>query len=85
MSIYTLIDGTCSLFVNMQVHFSNEVMTYSMNSIEILAPEIPVDTRLRLRLDFFCIRDAEDFYQLNEKLHRLSEDTGTVLPAFDPV
>ncbi len=75
----------CSLFVNMQVNFSNEVMTYSMDSIEILAPEIPADTRLRLRLDFFCIRNAADFYLLNEKLHRLSEDTGTELPAFDPV
>ena len=75
----------CSLFVNMQVSFSNDVMTYSMDSIEILAPEIPVDTRLRLRLDFFCIRNAADFYLLNEKLHRLSEATGTELPAFEPV
>ena len=75
----------CSLFVNMQVSFSNDVMVYSMDSIEILAPGIPVDTRLRLRQDFFCIRNAADFYLLNEKLHRLSEETGTDLPAFDPV
>ncbi len=75
----------CSLFVNMQVSFSNDVMVYSMDSIEILAPEIPVDTRLRLRQDFFCIRNAADFYLLNEKLHRLSEETGTELPAFEPV
>lgn len=75
----------CSLFVNMQVSFSNDVMVYSMDSIEILAPEIPSATRLRLRQDFFCIRDAEDFYLLNEKLHRLSEDTGTELPPFEPV
>ncbi len=75
----------CSLFVNMQVSFSNDVMVYSMDSIEILAPEIPVDTRLRLRQDFFCIRNAADFYLLNEKLHRLSEETGTKLPAFEPV
>jgi len=75
----------CSLFLNMQVSFSNDVMVYSMDSIEILAPQIPVDTRLRLRLDFFCIRNAADFYLLIEKLHRLSEATGTVLPAFEPV
>ncbi len=75
----------CSLFVNMQVSFSNDVMVYSMDSIEILAPGIPVDTRLRLRQDFFCIRNAADFYLLNEKLHRLSEETGTKLPAFEPV
>ena len=74
-----------SLFVNMRVSFSNEVMTYSMNCIEILAPEIPTDTRLRLRLDFFCIRNASDFYLLNDKLHKLSEATGTQLPHFDPV
>jgi len=75
----------CSLFVNMQVSFSNDVMVYSMDSIEILAPRIPVDTRLRLRQDFFCIRNAADFYLLNEKLLRLSEETGTNLPPFEPV
>jgi len=74
-----------SLLVNMQISYSQRVMTYSMNSIEVLAPEIPADTRLRLRLDFFCIRNADDFYLLNEKLHKLSEATGTQLPTFKPV
>ncbi len=74
-----------SLLVNMQLSYSKQVMTYSMNSIEVLASEIPKATRLRLRLDFFCIRNAEDFYLLNEKLHRLSEETGTQLPTFKPV
>ena len=74
-----------SLIVNMQLSYSKQVMTYSMNSIEVLAPEIPNATRLRLRLDFFCIRNADDFYMLNEKLHRLSETTGTQLPTFKPV
>ncbi len=74
-----------SLIVNMQISYSKQVITYSMNSIEVLAPEIPTATRLRLRLDFFCIRNADDFYLLNEKLHRLSEATGTQLPTFKPV
>ena len=74
-----------SLLVNMQISYSQRVMTYSMNSIEVLAPEIPSATRLRLRLDFFCIRNADDFYLLNEKLHKLSEATGTQLPTFKPV
>ena len=74
-----------SLLVNMQISYSQRVMTYSMSSIEVLAPEIPADTRLRLRLDFFCIRNADDFYLLNEKLHKLSEATGTQLPTFKPV
>ena len=74
-----------SLMVNMQLNYSKQVMTYSMDSIEVLAPEIPNATRLRLRLDFFCIRDAEDFYLLNDELHKLSESTGTTLPAFNPV
>ncbi len=74
-----------SLIVNMQLSYSKQVITYSMNSIEVLAPEIPTATRLRLRLDFFCIRNADDFYLLNEKLHRLSEETGTQLPTFKPV
>ena len=74
-----------SLIVNMQLSYSEQVMTYSMNSIEVLAPEIPNATRLRLRLDFFCIRNADDFYLLNEKLHKLSEETGTQLPTFKPV
>ena len=74
-----------SLMVNMQLSYSKQVMTYSLDSIEVLAPEIPNATRLRLRLDFFCIRDAEDFYLLNDKLNKLSESTGTQLPAFEPV
>ena len=74
-----------SLIVNMQLSYSKQVMTYSMHSIEVLASEIPDATRLRLRLDFFCIRNADDFYLLNEKLHRLSEETGTQLPTFKPV
>ena len=74
-----------SLMVNMQLSYSKQVMTYSLNSIEVLAPEIPNATRLRLRLDFFCIRGAEDFYLLNDKLNKLSEATGTQLPAFKPV
>ncbi len=74
-----------SLIVNMQLSYSKQVITYSMNSIEVLAPEIPNATRLRLRLDFFCIRNADDFYLLNEKLHKLSESTGTQLPTFKPV
>ncbi len=74
-----------SLLVNMQLSYSKQVMTYSMNSIEVLAPEIPNATRFRLRLDFFCIRNADDFYLLNEKLHNLSESTGTQLPTFKPV
>ena len=74
-----------SLMVNMQLSYSKQVMTYSLDSIEVLAPEIPNATRLRLRLDFFCIRNAEDFYLLNDKLNKLSETTGTQLPAFEPV
>ncbi len=74
-----------SLIVNLQLNYSTRVMTYSMNSIEVLAPEIPDATRLRLRLDFFCIKNADDFYLLNEKLHKLSETTGTQLPTFKPV
>ncbi len=74
-----------SLIVNMQLGYSKQVMTYSLDSIEVLAPEIPTATRLRLRLDFICIRNADDFYMLNEKLNRLSETTGTQLPAFRPV
>ena len=74
-----------SLMVNMQLSYSKQVMTYSLDSIEVLAPEIPNTTRLRLRLDFFCIRNADDFYLLNEKLHKLSETTGTQLPTFKPV
>ncbi len=74
-----------SLMVNMQLSYSKQVMTYSLDSIEVLAPEIPNATRLRLRLDFFCNRNAEDFYLLNDKLNKLSESTGTILPAFEPV
>ena len=72
-----------SLIVNMQINYSKQVMTYSMNSIEVLAPEIPSATRLRLRLDFFCIRKADDFYLFHEKLLVLSREMNVSLPDFD--
>ncbi len=84
-NIFALMVILGSLILNMQLSYSKQVMTYSMNSIEVLAPEIPNATRLQLRLDFFCIRNAEDFYLLNEQLHKLSETTGTPLPSFKPV
>lgn len=74
-----------SLMVNMQLSYSKQVMTYSLNSIEVLAPEIPKATRLQLRLDFFCIRNADDFHIWNDQLNKLSESTGKQLPAFKPV
>jgi len=42
-----------SLVLNMWVTAIHAVTHYSLSSIEILAPEIPEDTRLRLRVDFF--------------------------------
>ena len=74
-----------TLIVNLQLSYSKRVIAYSMDSIEVLAPDIPNATRLRLRLDFFCMRNADDFYLLNEKLNKLSETTGKQLPTFNPI
>jgi len=72
-----------SLFINMWVAAINTVTTYSLSSIEILAPEIPEDERLRLRLDFFCIRDADDFHLFHQELLGLSREMNVSLPDFD--
>ena len=71
-----------SLVLNMWVTAIHAVTHYSLSSIEILAPEIPEDPRLRLRVDFFCMRNADDFYDFQRKLRVLSEARNVTLPDF---
>ena len=61
----------------------NAVTMYSLSSIEMLAREIPEHTRLRLRLDFFCMRNADDFDLFHEKLRVLSREVNVPLSDFD--
>lgn len=72
-----------SLVLNMWVTAIHAVTYYSLSSIEILAPEIPEDTRLRLKVDFYCIRNADDFEHFQRKLEVLSEARQVTLPDFD--
>ena len=80
LALFTLF---ASLTINMWVIGCNAVTTYSLSSIEMLAPEIPEHTRLRLRLDFFCMRHADDFDLFHEKLQVLSRDVNVSLSDFD--
>jgi hypothetical protein len=72
-----------SLVLNMWVTAIHAVTYYSLSSIEILAPEIPEDTRLRLKVDFYCMRNADDFDDFQRKLRVLSEARNVTLPPFD--
>ncbi len=69
--------------INMWVIGIDAVSTYSLSSIEILAPEIPEHTRLRLRLDFFCMRHADDFDLFHKRLRVLSREVNVPLSDFD--
>ncbi len=71
-----------SLVLNMWVTAIHSVTYYSLSSIEMLAPEIPEDTRLRLKVDFFCMRNADDFDHFQRKLRVLSEASNVTLPDF---
>ena len=73
------------LALNTWVTAIHTVATYSLSAIEILAPEIPEHTRLRLRLDFFCMRNADDFYLFHEKLLAFSKEVNVPLSDFDPL
>ncbi len=59
------------------------VTNYSLSSSEVLASEIPENTRLRLKVDFYCIRNADDFHYFQRKLRVLSEARNVTLPNFD--
>ncbi len=83
LNVLALFALLASLFVNMWVTGINAVTLYSLSSIEILAPEIPEHTRLRLRLDFFCMRHADDFDLFHEKLRVLSREVNVSLSDFD--
>ena len=71
------------MILNMWVVVIQSVTLYSLGSIELLASEIPLDTRLRLRVDFFCMRNADDFDLLHQKLLVLSRALNVSLPDFD--
>ena len=71
------------VILNMWVFAIQSVSLYSLGSIELLASEIPTATRLRLRVDFFCMRNADDFYMLHQKLLVLSRAMDVSLPDFE--
>ncbi len=71
------------VILNMWVVAIHSVAVYSLGSIDILASEIPTATRLRLRVDFFCMRNADDFYMLHQKLLVLSRAMDVSLPDFE--
>ena len=73
----------CSLVLNMWVTAIHAVTYYSLSSIEVLAPEIPENTRLRLKVDFYCMRNADDFHYFQRKLRVLSKAKNVTLPDFD--
>jgi len=83
LNVLALFALFASLTINMWVIGINAVNAYSLSSIEMLAPEIPEHTRLRLRLDFFCMRHADDFDLFHEKLRVLSREMNVSLPDFD--
>jgi len=83
LNVLALLALFTSLTINMWVIGCNAVTTYSLSSIEMLAPEIPEHTRLRLRLDFFCMRNADDFDLFHEKLRVLSREMNVPLSDFD--
>ena len=72
-----------SLVLNMWVTAIHAVTYYSLSSIEILASEIPEDTRLRLKVDFRRMKNADDFHHFQRKLRVLSEARNVTLPDFD--
>ena len=73
----------CSLVLNMWVTAIHAVTHYSLSSIEALSPEIPENTRLRLKVDFYCMRNADDFHYFQRKLQVLSKARNVTLPDFD--
>jgi Trk-type K+ transport system membrane component len=73
----------CSLVLNMWVTAIHAVTQYSLSSIEALSPEIPENTRLRLKVDFYCMRNADDFHYFQRKLQVLSKARNVTLPDFD--
>jgi len=83
LNVLALFALFASLIINMWVVGINAVTTYSLSAIETLAPEIPEHTRLRLRLDYFCMRNADDFDLFHAKLRVLSREMKVPLSDFD--
>lgn len=63
----------------------NTTITYSLQSIEILAPNISDHERLVLRSQFFSVQNAGDYRVFYDHLNALAAQHQTRLPPFSPL
>jgi len=54
-------------------------------SIDILAPKLTTNQTLHLRAQYRSVNDANKFYQLEDSLKKLAQESGTELPRFQSV
>lgn len=58
--------------------------TIALNSIEILAPKIGAEERLRLRSEFYSVTNTGEYLELHEEIIALAKQHDVTLKEFDP-
>ena len=77
--------GGLVVFQNAKNAWINKTTTYSLQSLEILAPNISDHERLALRSQFFSVQNAGDFRLFYDHLNALAAQHQTRLPSFSPL
>jgi len=73
------------LFSQIKRTYENRITTWSLNSVERLGGDIPLETQSSLRSQFFRIDDANDFYKFYDKVTELAAENNIELRKFDPL
>ncbi len=85
---YSLIILIISIFIMFgismsQILYTNNVITYSFRSIEILSPFLSNQEFKEIKAQYYSVKSAEDYYKFNSKLKKIAEENNIELPKFN--
>ena len=87
LSIYavTLVMIVIIIFSTFRYRYINDTVTYSLTSLEIIAPYISKKESLLLRSQYFSITNTKDFMIFNEKVQSIAKENKLNLHTFKPL
>ncbi len=79
--ILTVTVTISSLFIFTKIIYTNQVITYSMRSLDIVKPYIPSEEHNKLVSTFYQVRNTDDFHKFNKIIQEIAEKNSLRLPA----
>lgn len=87
---YMLIVITLSIMLTFflsqfRVTYINKVITFSEQSMHILAPYVSNDEMKDLRATYHLVQNRDDYFAFHKRLLKMSKEAGVKLPKFKPL